>query len=125
MNIYIPIVLCFMLALILVFYRLGLSSWYTNTKRVDIMISSFVILSISFIILSCKIDRKFDSSNIVDKWSVLSVERKEVIMKGQDNVISTRELTGMVITDDIEKGVVVKVKCRFGIFYINAYFINY
>lgn len=125
MNIYIPVVICFMLVLILILYRLGLSAWYTDTKRIDIAIPILVVLSLVFIIISCNIDRKFDSKNIVDKWNVLSVERKEVIMKGQDNVISTRELTGMILTDSIEKGTVVKVRCSLGIFYTNRYFINY
>ena len=46
-------------------------------------------------------------------------------MKGKDNVISTRDLPGMIITKDIEKGTVVSVKCNLGIFYTYAYFINY
>lgn len=125
MHIYIIVVVCFMLTLVAILYRIGLCSWHANTKRADITIASLAILTLVFIIIACSIDRKFDSKNIVDKWSVLAVERKEVIMKGKDNVISTRDLPGMIITNDIEKGTVVSVKCNLGIFYTYTYFINY
>lgn len=79
MHIYIIVVVCFMLTLVAILYRLGLRSWHANTNRADITIASLAILTLVFIIIACSIDRKFDSKNIVDKWSVLAVERKENI----------------------------------------------
>lgn len=125
MHIYIIIVISFMLTLIAILYRIGLCSWHTNTKRADRTIAALAVLTFVFVVISCNINRKFDSKNIVDKWSVLAVERKEVIMKGKDNVISTRDLPGMIVTNAIEKGTVVSVKCSLGIFYTYTYFINY
>ena len=125
MHIYIIIGISFMLTLIVILYRIGLCSCHTNTKCADRTIAALAVLTIVFIVISCNINRKFDSKNIVDKWSVLAVEHKEVIMKGKDNVISTRDLPGMIVTNDIEKGTVVSVKCSLGIFYTYTYFINY
>lgn len=92
-------------------------------SKVSIVASAIAL--IACIISIAGIREEYNKDSIIDKWSVMSINGNEVIVKGSTGKLRTMRLSGMTFNENVDKNEVVEVRCYKGLVYDDFYFINY
>lgn len=96
----------------------------------DDIVSKVSIITSAIALIACIVSisgirEEYSKDNIIDKWSVMSINGNEVIVKGSTGRLRTMRLSGMTFNENADKNKVVEVRCYKGLVYDDFYFINY
>lgn len=96
----------------------------------DNIVSKASIIASTIALIACivsisGINEKYNKDNVIDKWSIMSINGNEVTVRGSTGKLRTMRLNGMTFNENIDKNEVVEVRCYGGLVYDDFYFINY
>lgn len=96
----------------------------------DNIVSKASIIASTIALIACivfisGIKEEYNKDNVIDKWSIVSINGNEVTVRGSTGKLRTMRLNGMTFNENIDKNEVVEVRCYGGLFYDDFYFINY
>ena len=96
----------------------------------DNIVSKVTIVASTIALIACiasisGIKEEYNKDNVIDKWSIMSINGNEVIVRGSTGKLRTMRLNGMTFNENVGKNEVVEVRCYGGLVYDDFYFINY
>lgn len=96
----------------------------------DNIVSKVTIVASTIALIACivsisGIKEEYNKDNVIDKWSIISINGNEVIVRGSTGKLRTMRLNGMTFNENVDKNEVVEVRCYGGLVYDDFYFINY
>lgn len=96
----------------------------------DNIVSKVSIVASTIALIACivsisGIKEEYNKDNVIDKWSIMSINGNEVIVRGSAGKLRTMRLSGMTFNENVDKNEVVEVRCYGGLVYDDFYFINY
>lgn len=101
-----------------------------DLDRMDDIVSKISIVASAIALVACIISisgirEEYNKDNVIDRWSVMSINGNGVIVRGSTGKLRTMRLSGMTFNENVDKGEVVEVRCYGGLIYDDFYFINY
>lgn len=96
----------------------------------DNIVSKVTIVASTIALIACivsisGIKEEYNKDNVIDKWSIMSINGNEVIVRWSTGKLRTMRLNGMTFNENVDKNEVVEVRCYGGLVYDDFYFINY
>ena len=92
-------------------------------SKVSMVASTITLIACTVSISGIK--KEYNKDNVIDKWSITSINGDEVIVRESTGKLRTMRLNGMTFNENVDKNEVVEVRCYGGLVYDDFYFINY
>lgn len=96
----------------------------------DNIVSKVSMVATTITLIACTVSisgikKEYNKDNVIDKWSITSINGDEVIVRESTGKLRTMRLNGMTFNENVDKNEVVEVRCYGGLVYDDFYFINY